>query len=131
MVVCVGNANVQKNPTEQLLTIGQSIGASGLDKIDQLKIARSGFPVPPHVLRHLDPFSNLALALIEELLRGFVRSDLLAFEDAINPIANPPDFTARLALPKTSDWLPLSRHEYPSRTKIAKYHQKYTRHFWA
>ena len=45
MVVCIKNANVDKNPTEQLLTIRLGIDTSGLEKINQLKIACSGFLV--------------------------------------------------------------------------------------
>ena len=40
MVVCIVNANVQKNSTKQLLTISQGIGTSRLEKVNKLKIAR-------------------------------------------------------------------------------------------
>ena len=45
MVVCVRNADVQENPTEQLLTVGQGVGTYGLEKLDQLKVARPSFSV--------------------------------------------------------------------------------------
>lgn len=37
----------------------------------------------PHILRHLNAFANLVLALVEELLRGLMRSNLLAFKHSI------------------------------------------------
>jgi hypothetical protein len=45
MVVCIVNANVQQNSTEKLLTISQGIRTSGLEKVNELKVARSRFPI--------------------------------------------------------------------------------------
>jgi hypothetical protein len=71
----------------------------------------------PHVLRHLDPFSDLVLTLVEEIFRSTPCAYLLSFQDAVDAITNPPDVTSRLALPEPPDWFPLPRHNEPSITR--------------
>jgi hypothetical protein len=85
----------------------------------------------PHILRHLDPFSNLVLAFDEEIARCTMRPNLLSFQNTIDSIANPPDITSKFAFPYTPNLLPFPRHNGPSGNNIAKYHQKYPRHFKA
>jgi hypothetical protein len=101
-----------------LLAVNEDVVAEGLE-------ARRGLP---HVLRHLDPFADLVLALVEKIFGGTPRAHLLSFQHAVGAIANPPNVTPGFAFPKAPHWFPFSRHRYPSETKIAKYHQKYHQH---
>ena len=85
------------------LAVDQDVIAEGLEPDRSL----------PHILRHLDAFSDLILTLVEQFLCGSPCPHLLSLQDSIDAIANPPNVASRFPLPQTPYCFPFSRHEYP------------------